>query len=220
VKAIRPHNFKDLNGQTFGRLTVEGEPFYKGQFLHWPCKCTCGQKTNVATRHLNNKSIQSCGCFGREKSREAATTHGLGKPPEYGIWSGMWDRCTNANGPKFKDYGGRGIKVCDRWEKFENFYSDMGSRPSNSHEIDRYPDNDGNYEPSNCRWATKKEQCNNRRSCRMFTFRNRTQSLKLWCEDLRMNYDMVQMRLRAGLSIEEALTRPHRGWGRNLKKTV
>lgn len=219
MRVTRPHNFKDLNGQIFGRLTVKGRPFYKGKFLHWPCKCSCGALAEVATRHLNKGTIQSCGCLQKERARAACTTHGLGKPPEYGIWSGMWDRCTNPNSPAFKDYGGRGITVCERWERFENFYADMGDRPSDGHEIDRYPDNNGNYEPGNCRWATRKEQCNNRRSCKMITFQERTQSLMMWCEELKLGYDMIKARLRNGLSPQDAFSRPHRGWGRNSKKT-
>ncbi|MGY8988455.1 MAG: hypothetical protein ACKVG7_07840, partial [Flavobacteriales bacterium] len=119
----------------------------------------------------------------------------------------------------YDGYGGRGISVCDRWrDSFENFLADMGERPSNEHSIDR-KDNDGNYEPDNCRWATKKEQGRNRRSNRILTFNNKTQTLIEWSEELGISSAVIRQRIKAsGWSIEEALTTPARQYKKRSSK--
>lgn len=148
----------DVLGQTFGRLTpVRYTTDYK-----WECECSCGGKAKVRVSNLVSGHTQSCGCLHKEVVAKAQTTHGLGHTPEYKIWKGINQRCNNANNQDYKDYGGRGIRVCKRWEKFENFYTDMGMRPSKKHSIDRV-NVDGRYSPDNCRWATPTEQARNRR---------------------------------------------------------
>lgn len=124
----------------------------------WDCLCSCGNQTTVRGAHLRGSDCQSCGCL----ALEGKTLHGLSKTTEHVIWSGILQRCENKNNHGYRNYGGRGIKVCSRWKDFENFYADMGRRPSSKHSIDRI-NNDGDYEPNNCRWATVSQQLANRR---------------------------------------------------------
>lgn len=158
---------QDLTAKTFGRLTVVG---YVGSNKHhhqfWLCECACRNEVVARSSDLKGGQHKSCGCLSRELTRERFLKHGQcprsGATSTYVIWSGIFARCCNSKNKHFSYYGGRGITVCERWRKFENFYADMGDRPPGM-SIDRYPDNDGNYEPGNCRWATRKEQRANQR---------------------------------------------------------
>jgi hypothetical protein len=158
-------------GQRFGRLFVTSEMPRKispsGISLRvWECRCECGQATRVTTSQICGKRpSRSCGCLTADKTIERNTKHGLAgkdRPPEYEVWRAMRRRCGNARCEDYPNYGGRGISVCERWNDFIIFYADMGSRPTPSYSIDRI-DVNGNYEPSNCRWATPKEQRANQR---------------------------------------------------------
>lgn len=164
----------DLQGRTFGRLTVMRKAA-SDRFGHvrWECSCSCGATPTVQARHLAEGLTRSCGCLRSDTSRVVNARHGqsrVGKrSAEYRIWCGMKGRCSNERGPAFKDYGGRGIRVCPEWEaSFEVFFADMGPRPTPQHSLDR-KDNDRGYEPGNCRWATKSEQAFNRRPKRRTT---------------------------------------------------
>ena len=149
----------DLTGKKFGRLTVIGRAHGK----HWSAICDCGGTAVSSGQSLREGKTKSCGCLGKEQLAEGRTKHSGSKRPEYKLWSGIIQRCTNPNNKHYRNYGGRGISVCDRWKDFANFFSDIGARPSKELTIDR-TNNDGNYEPGNVRWATRKQQQNNRRN--------------------------------------------------------
>ena len=163
---MRAHNFRDLTGQTFSRLTViEFAETRKGQ-SYWNCICQCGSRLVVMSPNLTRGFTKSCGCLHKEiliSTRSTLGYFGDKSSVEYRTWAAMIGRCENPKTKKYPLYGGRGISVCPRWRKsFEAFRADMGERPGPLYSIDRYPDPDGNYEPSNCRWATAKEQRHNR----------------------------------------------------------
>lgn len=163
---MHPH---DLTGQVFGRLTAitRGENSKDGK-AKWVCKCSCGKEVTILSASLLRGKSSSCGCLRKESSSVVGAgnstrliKHGMSKSTAHIRWRSMKDRCNNPNNKHYKDYGGRGIKVCKRWLVFEQFYADMGDCPSGM-SIDRI-NNDGDYEPSNCRWATPKMQMNNTR---------------------------------------------------------
>lgn len=149
-------------GDRFNSLTVVGPVPKKSKQLRWLCRCDCGEMTEVESYDLRHGKTKSCGC------KQHAGTHGMSGSPEYSIWAGMLQRCNNPYKTEYKYYGGRGIKVCSEWHTFENFYRDMGPRPSVTHSLDRI-DCNGDYEPGNVRWATAFEQWQNRES-RQFSF--------------------------------------------------
>lgn len=154
----------DLIGKTFHELTVlaraENYRPSKGQNQRqWMCVCTCGGSAVVRTGHLTSGAVKSCGCKRHE------VTHGYSRSGLYRLWLSMKQRCGNPNHPEYKNYGGRGIAVCQRWQDFAAFLQDVGARPTPDHELDRV-DNDSGYAPDNVRWATRAEQCANTRRTR------------------------------------------------------
>jgi len=153
-----------------------------------------------------NDHLSRCGCpeCKKEKISDARTTHGKRFSKEYKIWRSMKERCYNQNNKRYHRYGGRGITICDRWlNSFENFLSDMGEKPE-EYSIDRI-DNDGNYCPENCRWATRTEQANNRSSNNLLTIHGKTMTLSEWCRDTGQNHKTVQTRLSRNWTPEEAI---------------
>jgi hypothetical protein len=152
----------NLTGRRFGRWTVISRAGTVCKQARWNCLCDCGSTSVVYGGNLRNGASTSCGCYFSEALIARQTIHGKSGTPTFNSWASMWDRCTNENANQFKDYGGRGIKVCERWKSFVNFLADMGEKPD-ALTLDRYPNNNGNYEPGNCRWATRSQQNRNRR---------------------------------------------------------
>jgi len=147
--------------EKYGRLTVLGFAFVKKRERCYLCVCDCGTLRIVSGRNLVAGRTRSCGCFQRDRASAANLKHGYSETAVYEVWENMLQRCLNERHPNFRYYGGRGISVCYRWLTFENFLADMGDKPEGL-EIDRI-DNDGNYEPENCRWVDKPTQNRNRR---------------------------------------------------------
>ena len=142
--------------------------------------------------------------------RNKMTTHRMSRTPEYYSWRAMKIRCFNPNYPRYSDWGGRGITVCDRWKNsFENFLADMGTKPSPKHSLDRI-DNNADYSPKNCRWATKAEQQNNQRSNRLITIGNETYTIAQWTKKMNIGEQVIFMRLKAGWSDYDAVMTPVR----------
>lgn len=213
INTRRAHNFKDLAGQMFGRLTVV-DIFERRCYANsspkiiWLCRCSCGVIVRCPSAHLANGNTRSCGCLKLDKLFERSTTHGKTRTPEYRSWNAMLNRCYNRNGQAYRNYGGRGIIVCDRWrDSFVNFLADMGMRPSKAYTIER-EDNDGNYEPGNCSWQTKKVQANNRRTNRLITYQDKTLTVGQWADELGVSNSFIYARLNHGWSVEDALTKP------------
>ncbi len=154
-ESVSERRLIDLSGKQFGGWTAQCRAENFGRRTMWWCLCVCGARRDVDAASLTSGKSASCGCISREATSKRSRTHGMRHTREWSIWNKMIQRCTNEKDPNFKNYGKRGISVCDRWlNSFENFYADMG--PSNGLQIDRI-DNNGNYEPSNCHWATPKQ---------------------------------------------------------------
>ena len=192
----------DPTGQRYDRLYVvrrvlNDRASGNAAFL---CKCDCGNETIVKGSHLRQGHTRSCGC--RFVDFGGHHTHGGTGTSEYNIWRSMLQRCSD---PKREDYHGRGISVCDRWMDFETFRSDMGVRPSKKLSIERL-DNDGNYEPGNCIWGTRKQQSRNRRNNILVEYAGRTMCLAEAAELAGVNYKLAWFRHNAGWPLSRVLS--------------
>lgn len=204
----------DLTNQRFGKLLVIGRDMetegIKSRELRWICKCDCGGQKTIVSYSLRKGITQSCGCLQVENCRRIGqiTTHGMSGTVEHMTWASMKQRCSNPTAVGYENYGGRGIRVCDRWENsFENFYTDMGPRPSELHSIER-ENNDGNYEPNNCFWKTDKEQSNNRRSNHFVEYDGRKLTISQLADLKGLKYSTVAQRIHRGWSVDDAANIP------------
>lgn len=186
-------NVKIEVGAKYNRLTIlqEVDPVvdekgYRKRQLE--CLCDCGNVKVIEMREVTGGGTQSCGCL---KVENAYKTHGMSKTSTYHIWCGIKERCFNANNPAYKYYGGRGITMCNRWNKsFENFLEDMGERPSEEYSIDRI-DLNGNYEPQNCKWATRIEQARNKSNNHIVEYGGQTKTFAEWVDVFGENYSTL-----------------------------
>lgn len=201
----------DISGQVFGRLTaIKSTDTRIARKVMWECVCVCGKVTHANVSQLKQGLRTSCGCAkvagNQLNKRSFVHGHHIGKPTStYRIWTGMLTRCRNPKAPSWLNYGGRGIKVCDGWLLFKNFLADMGERPAQL-SLDRI-DNDGDYCPENCRWATDIEQHRNRSDNVYWEFNGDTKSIAAWAESTGMNRHTLADRVRKfGWTIEQALT--------------
>lgn len=217
---IRHHNFQDMTGQRIGRLLVVECVVRQKKKTLWRCRCDCGAEVISSRSRLLERRIKSCGCYVRIPNRLAYVEGASGQSirPEFKIWDAMITRCKSPLHDAYKYYGGRGISVCDRWvhgdgknSGFDCFFLDMGSKPTSKHSIDRYPDKDGNYTPENCRWASVKEQANNKSNNVWITVNGVTKTMTQWAEASGIPYKTVHNRIRVGgWSPQDAVTIPPR----------
>lgn len=189
----------DLTGQRVGKLTVvRFVESRKGKRM-WLCRCDCGGETMATYVQLKYGEKKSCGCIGNGR-----VSHGKSDTPTYKIWHSMVERCRNPNDQSYKGYGGRGITVCDRWKSFQNFLDDMGEKPPGL-SLDRI-DNNGDYSPENCRWATALTQASNRRTNVVLSYNGISQSIAAWARDTGLTKSCILHRLKSGWTIEQTLT--------------
>jgi hypothetical protein len=199
----------DLSGEKFGRWVVVGQSHKNASGeVFWLCRCECGGEKSVKAGSLRSGRSTSCGCA----HLDAVTSHGMTKTPTFKSWESMKQRCLNQKAPDYHSYGGRGIKVHEAWrDSFPQFLADMGERPEGT-TLDRI-DVDGDYEPSNCRWATLKTQQRNRRVTSAITHNGATRSLAEWAELTGVPSKILGWRIKVGWDTASALTTPALGRG-------
>lgn len=214
LKWERDREREDITGQVFGRLTalefVGPHPDYPNNSM-WKCKCECGEEFITRIAHLKSGASQSCGCLNREKTSTINFKHGLYQHHLYHTWALMRNRCNNPNSDSYKNYGGRGIKVCDEWnESFEAFHRDMAHTHKEGLTLER-KDVNGNYSPENCVWATQEEQQNNKRNTRYITVFGEKMSVSQAAKKYNIHRNTLDHRLNVlKLSPDDAVTLPVR----------
>lgn len=190
------HNRQDLTGMRFGLLTAVAYSRRVVGGSKWICRCACGSTREYYATHLKRGATRSCGCQHDKAISDAKKVHGLTGTRTHRIWSQMLARCDRESAPAYPLYGGRGIAVCERWRDFRNFLADMGFAPDGL-QLDRM-NNNGNYEPSNCRWATPKEQANNRRSNVIVVFESRRMTLAQLSDLVQMPAYKLKRHIKSG----------------------
>lgn len=201
---------RDLTGLKINRFYVKGLSHIKGYVHYWLSICDCGKECLIPTNNLISGKSKSCGCLRADTNTKNRKTHGNtvnGYSTEYISWVQMRARCRDKNRPDYERYGGRGVKVCERWlNSFENFLEDMGKKPSKIHTLDRFPNNtDGMYEPSNCRWATPTQQANNRRSSRFIEYNGIVKTLSEWTKELGLSSSVTLSNYIERNGVEKAM---------------
>lgn len=213
----RPLSTAPKRGTVFSYLTVTGERYTKidklGRNISYiPVMCKCGSILDVKMTALVYDRKRSCGCLLKELTINRLTKTGMSRTKEYRAWTGMLKRCYDPKYKLFHRYGGRGIIVCDSWkDNFFQFYMDVGSCPDDKTSLDRFPNNNGNYELGNVRWANDSEQCNNRSTCLNYEINGVTKTLQEWCLHYTVSYSLVYSRLyKLNWGIIKALKMPKR----------
>lgn len=208
-----PKNFDDITGKAYGRLVVTG---YAGRWIHWKScwhvDCSCGKSFITVGNLLKMDRVKSCGCLARDILSARSVTHGQARRGNhhklYCVWVGMRSRCSDPTSQSYPAYGGRGIKVCSSWEaSFDRFLSDMGDRPSLKHSIDRI-DNNGNYEPGNCRWVTREVQVKNKRNNRFVEINGERMIVADWSRKTGVHQSLICGRLNFGWRPIDAVSLP------------
>jgi hypothetical protein len=195
----------DLAGEKFGNLTVIHRAESRNGDTYWVCRCSCGKETEVRADHLKSRKICSCGCLTGELIAKKKITHGMRETRLYGIWNSMIQRCENEKSTEAYLYRDRGITVCPEWHRFEVFRDwALANGYADSLTIDR-KNNNGNYEPNNCRWATLIEQANNKRTNRRVEYKNEIKTLAQWAREYEIDYRKLWLRLKRGWDFERAL---------------
>lgn len=206
---VRGRLFAQYEGRKYGRLTVV-RTWRSTPHTYAECVCDCGQKWTGRTYNLQRGTSKSCGCLVAEVSTarlKALAKHGLTETKEHATWCRMRSRCNSQSNPSYKDYGGRGIKIAERWNDFENFLADMGKAPSPGASIDRIDNNKG-YEPGNCRWTDTRTQNRNYRRNVMLTIDGETKCVMDWAADAGISHNTIRLRLKAGRSARDAVFAP------------
>lgn len=202
------NKFKDMTSMRIGMLVIINRApdkligIKKDKCVMWNCLCDCGKIKSISGTHLRAGITKSCGCLKKSLASERKRKRTGMK--EYGIWRSMINRCDDENNDRYRRYGARGIKVCDRWMDYNNFIADMGVRPTSKHSIDRV-DNDCGYNPNNCRWATMKEQCNNKSNNRVIIYKGESKTLQQWADFIGIKQSSLRRRLDSW-DIGKALT--------------
>ncbi len=202
----------DLTGKRYGRLVVLGIAERRSGQTMWKCQCDCGNIVITYGREIKKGNILSCGCYRKERIKLANTKHDKYNTRLYRIWKGIKERCLNKNSKHYFRYGLRGISICEEWRNdFKAFYDwAMANAYADNLTIDRI-DVNGNYEPSNCRWATMKEQSNNRRNNHYIEFNGEKHSLKEWSEIIKIPYSKIKRHVYAGENINLILSEVDNG---------
>lgn len=210
-------NANDIVGQQFGYLTVLDYSGRHGARPMYRCRCICGSERNYGRSNLRSGGTKSCGCKSIELQLVKRIRHGMNNTKTYAVWEAMIQRCTNPRWKAFKNYGGRGITVCERWRAFENFFADMGEAPSGL-QLDRIDNNLG-YFKDNCRWATPLVNSRNRRPNVLITWKGETHCVSEWAEITGILDETIRYRFHKGWAPEAIFNTSPVGRGRPRGKT-